>query len=209
MTIRFENSVFVHVPRTGGVWFRKATEDLPIRRQVLSGDFESHLPVWKLPFEFRTLTPFSFVRHPIPWIQSRWTHAIEYKTPVRHVFFGIHRVFDELVRPTLQETIQCVLKNRPGVFGETLEFMYQNWPKKCILRRTEDLPVAASELLQQLEGISEDQVRSIHNIGKFNSTVEISHWENSPLLTVEDSLLEEYLASEAKALQIWESAKGE
>ena len=205
MTIRFENSVFVHVPRTGGVWLREAIKTLEIKKHVLIGDYDSHLTHNELPDDWGGQFKFSFIRHPLAWVRSRWTHAIEYRTPEEHTFFGIHRAFDELVKPTFVETLQNILEKRPGLYEQTL---WEMQGTVCALCQTESLPNSVCQILQQHEGLTDSQLEVIRAQPRFNSTVLMNHWHDNPELQIPQTLQDEFLASEALSLQTWNSAKG-
>src|SRR5437667_268495 len=82
MALVTEKSLFIHVPKTGGTFVRRALPalGLPCRE---SGIFaiEDHFSIAQVFAthpgldDGRRLT-FGFVRHPVAWIKSRWAWAM-------------------------------------------------------------------------------------------------------------------------------------
>ena len=78
MALVLPNSVFIHVPKTGGSWVRAAVKAAGIRAEE-SGPFDvhDHYGVFDLPaFLVADRFTFGFVRHPVDWIKSRWAWAM-------------------------------------------------------------------------------------------------------------------------------------
>lgn len=74
MALVLPNSVFIHVPKTGGSWVRAAIANTGMRCEE-SGPFDvhDHYGVFDLPAHLvRDRFTFGFVRHPVDWIKSRW-----------------------------------------------------------------------------------------------------------------------------------------
>lgn len=196
MTMLLRNSVFVHVPRTGGMWVRQLCRSLGIVVMESSDDYWNHCCYSDLPVALRSMPSFAFVRHPIAWVRSRWAHSLAIDARAGKRFKGIHGEFDRLVRPTLADTVRNVLRRRPGLVGATFRAATSGVDH---LRRTRDLPMAAVELLHRLEGVPKD---------KSMTTVEFT----PPCNGVEGSerlppcLERDFIQSEGEAMTIWEGA---
>ena len=205
MSVRLPHCVFIHIPRTGGLWVQAVIERLGIKCQILKGDIDSHLPVTELPEHWQTVPAFSFVRHPWEWVKSRWSHALELDTYGNYRHYGIHREFDECVRPSFQETLAVILSKRPGIVGETYSHMLQGVEE---IRRTIDLPYATYEMLVQyeIETVDSDKIAEvIAATPKFNSTSGMEKYREQ-FIDLPAGLTSKFLASEKDALKIWQAA---
>ena len=63
MAVQLSNSVFYHVPKTGGTWVRSALDRAKISRHEI-GSYH------RIPFEAKEMYSFCFVRHPCDWYKS-------------------------------------------------------------------------------------------------------------------------------------------
>ncbi|HEX2091952.1 MAG TPA: hypothetical protein VHG28_06095 [Longimicrobiaceae bacterium] len=74
MHLILPNSVFVHIPKTGGTWVRKAltAAQIPWSRTALlpHADFSHLEPLVEGRFTF------AFVRHPLSWYRSAWSYRM-------------------------------------------------------------------------------------------------------------------------------------
>jgi len=78
MALITDKFVFIHVPRTGGMFFRDVVSRLGIPARE-HGDprtpnrIQFHQPLPEIPAEIlRDKLTFGFVRHPLTWLISRW-----------------------------------------------------------------------------------------------------------------------------------------
>ena len=201
MSLRLPNSVFVHVPRTGGLWLGEVVQKIGLLQQRFNGDVDSHFTFRELPDLWRALQPFSFVRHPLGWIKSRWSHSVECRISDDHRHYGINRLFDEHFHASFRETVEDILRNRPGLVGLTFREMQDGIPA-AFLRRTEDLPYSAVDLLRNLEGVGDDQVQVIVGTPAFNGTSQLEKYRQE-LSSLPNSLVRDFLASESDAFARW------
>lgn len=200
MSIRLPNSCFVHVPRTGGLWLGSVLTAIGIKHQVFRGDVDSHFTWAQLPLNWRMLPSFSFVRQPLPWLRSRWSHCIENNLAADYRHYGVHREFDELVADTFEQTTRNILARRPGIVGRTYREMLTG---VHILKRTESLPGVAHILLDDLEGIGKitGSRYTILNTDAVNSTSAAY----SDRTVLPPSLEQELTHSEQDAQRIWDT----
>lgn len=202
MSIRLPHSCFIHIPRTGGTWFQNVVSKLEIPYQVFKGDVDSHFRYCELPENWRKLASFAFVRHPWGWVGSRWSHALENNTVVDYRHYGIHRVFDELVRPTFEDTLKSILEHHPGIVGYTYSQMLRGVDAIC---QTESLPMGAYNLLRGAEHLTPDRRYLFNSVEKCNSTATLDRWRTE-IDAISDKLREEFIASEPEAIDWWNLA---
>lgn len=203
MSIRLPNSCFVHIPRTGGLWLGKVLHELKIKHQVLRGDIDSHFQLSEMPGNWRKLHSFSFVRHPLDWVKSRWSHAIEINAYEDHRHYGVHRLFDICVSPTLEQTIRKILVNRPGLVGYTYKRMTEG--VKTLIA-TERLSSELYPFLQEVEGknIPTNSLQIIKSIEPINGTSKLNKYDGS-VSNLSKELTEMFTESEHEAMRIWQS----
>ncbi len=205
MSIRLPNSCFIHIPRTGGFWLAEVAQRLGIRYQRLTGDVDSHFTYQQLPDNWRRLPAFGFVRHPLAWIGSRWSHLLEHNLLDDYRHYGVHRLFDQLVKPTFSETLREVIDKSPGLVGRTYSEMLTGANH---LYRTEDLPESGFQALALLEHVTSDSFASAiqemkdKETERPNSTSTIDRWARE-LGSVSRDLEDEFVASEHLAVEIW------
>lgn len=204
MSIRLPNSLFVHVPRTGGLWLGETLNQLTIKKQVLKGDIDSHYRFKDFPKDWqKKLIPFSFIRHPVDWVKSRWSHVIEHSTHIDGRHEGVHSLFDELVDDSFEKTLKTIITKRPGLVSLTFSEM-QNGVNH--VRQTEQLPLVAFQLLEELEGVPLCVWDWIKYPNKFNSTSTLNKYEKE-FEKASESLVKEFVDSELKCVSLWKAAK--
>lgn len=192
MTVELKNSVFVHVPRIGGMWLRSLLRRTDLIVHEPDSDRERHQSYlehgrWDKP-------GFGFVRHPLDWIRSRWSHALQHSTHVDRRFLGVHRLFSLRVRPSFPDTVRAILDECPGVVGHTFDIMLDGVD---LVLRTEDLPDAALSALNTLEQIEVESLVPIPETTNGTSTTE--KWRR--LTSLSDDLMERFLVSERRLIE--------
>ena len=86
MAIATENSLLLHIPKTGGVFLKHAI-DMAGLDYVDIGSQHEHFPrLLKMQPRsfFENKLVYSFVRHPITWYQSRWTFRVKHGWQPKH-----------------------------------------------------------------------------------------------------------------------------
>ncbi len=203
MSIRLPHTCFVHIPRTGGMWLEKVLGIIGIKHQVLRGDIDSHFRLDDMPDNWYFLHSFTFIRHPIDWVRSRWSHALEINAYEDYRHYKVHRVFDECVRPTLRETIETILERERGLVNRTYQYMTRG--VKTIIR-TEDLMSKLPEFLKAHESITDEQVGMIRATEPINSTSQLNKYGGT-ISELDDKLIDRFLRSESRAIKLWEDSK--
>lgn len=86
MALATDKSLFLHIPKTGGIWVRYAIKKLGIKFWEI-GDQHAHFPKYGeksrlLAFHddeyYKEKYIFTFVRHPLSWYQSRWAFRMKH-----------------------------------------------------------------------------------------------------------------------------------
>ena len=86
MALVTDKSVFLHVPKCAGMLIRHAFHACKIPHEEL-GDQHSHFPELfkhRPPPFFKQRKVFAFIRHPLPWYQSRWAFRMKHGWQLRH-----------------------------------------------------------------------------------------------------------------------------
>ena len=143
MTLLLPNSVFLHIPKTGGTWVRQALEDADLSiATILSRDRgESYnntidswhnVPTWDIRYQERP-NRFCFVRHPADWYRSYWAFRMWRKN-----WNIVENDFDFLCSAgTFEEFIEKVLHNYSGYLTQ----MYAYFTDHCtFIGKSENLP---------------------------------------------------------------------
>jgi len=78
MALMLPNSVFFHIPKTGGTWVRKAIAYADIPRVELEHSSDQaknqHNRYWQV--DTGKKFTFAFVRHPVSWYASFWSYRM-------------------------------------------------------------------------------------------------------------------------------------
>ena len=178
---------------------------LGLLRQVFKGDIDSHLAWSEMPPLWRTLRPFSMVRHPWAWVRSRWSHSMEHGITADYRHYGINRRFDNCVRRTFLDTVKTVLRVDPGVVSWTFHQMQDGIPIGN-LRCTDDLPGAAYELLSQFEDVDPVAFAEASSIEPFNGTSTMDKYK-AEFDAVPESIVQRFIESEAELVRLYESVR--
>ena len=86
MALVTDKIVFLHVPKTAGIWIRHVFKHLKISHSEV-GDQHTHFPEllqYKPEEYFRSRYVFTFIRHPLTWYQSRWAFRMKHGWKLQH-----------------------------------------------------------------------------------------------------------------------------
>jgi hypothetical protein len=114
-TLTNSRIAFIHVPKTGGIWANVAMRKAGIELQETENASEirrGHFAWNEVP---NTLFRFGFVRHPVGWYRSYWSHRN------RHQDWG-DEILDNLARAPFPEFIEAVAAEAPGYLSRLYEF---------------------------------------------------------------------------------------
>jgi len=202
MSILFPRSCFVHIPRTGGTWLQNAATRAEIFCNILKGDIDSHLPYNELPPVWHTRISFSFVRDPLSWIRSRWSHLMEHRMLDDYRHYGVHRLFDVQAVDTFEGTVRNIVENNSGLVSRTYAEMTEG--VHC-LYKLESLSTVFLEDFAKTEKLTAEQWSLMRQEPTCNETSQLDHWKSR--LALPESLIKEFLRSEESATRIWKKAK--
>lgn len=85
MAIASDKLVFLHIPKTGGVWVTFALKRA--LQTSMIGQQHSHFPQLLQLYEeewYRQRYIFTMIRHPITWYQSRWAFRVKHGWRLGH-----------------------------------------------------------------------------------------------------------------------------
>ena len=107
------HSCFLHVPKTGGSWVKKAIMAAGIHCEAFSLGSNHHPGLRDCPclHKFK----FAFVRHPLALYRSYWQYKMTYG-------WDPHNVIDQRCRADdFHSFVTAVLTHMPGVYGQSLD----------------------------------------------------------------------------------------
>jgi hypothetical protein len=85
MAIVSDKFVFLHIPKTGGVWVTSALKR--ITKTSMVGQQHNHFPQLLQLYDeewYRKRSIFTMIRHPITWYQSRWAFRVKHGWRLGH-----------------------------------------------------------------------------------------------------------------------------
>ena len=86
MALASSKSLFLHIPKTGGMWIRHAYKVCNIDHFeiAMTHSHFPHLLNFKPKSFYSSLYSYAFVRHPLSWYQSRWAFRMRYGWNATH-----------------------------------------------------------------------------------------------------------------------------
>jgi hypothetical protein len=171
------NSVFIHVPKTGGVWVEKAMKAAGIKtsrfghehgvydrmieeEMTFNGWIPSriarriHRGMRRMGFEKQPPRRFCFVRNPLTWYESFWRYKIDlnwqhWGREKRPAYWHPNSALNGLDSDDFNEFMWKVMSKRPGYASELL-MRFAN-PEVDFVGRTENLADDLVTILRKLE----------------------------------------------------------
>ena len=158
------NSIFVHIPKTGGTFVRRTIKDLGLYRgEAYEGNNNwtriqvIHLGIGDI--QSNKLT-FAFVRNPTTWLQSKWTNMVrrfkKSSKPSKHLWKNdcFSKDFGEFVRKVLD-----LHPNRPTIEMNN-KLGYEVVYDKCQPKKHH------VDLIGKNESLREDLIRILNTAGE-------------------------------------------
>lgn len=107
------NSCFLHVPKTGGSWVKKAIKSAVLDSREYSIDGYTHIGLTQCPCPEKF--KFAFVRHPVSLYRSYWQFKMTYG-------WDANNDLDQACRSEdFAEFVGSVLEKFPGIYGKSLD----------------------------------------------------------------------------------------
>lgn len=160
MALATNRSLFLHIPKTGGIWIRHVFKVCGIEHYEV-GDQHSHFPSLLNIHEeefYKKRFVFAFVRHPLTWYQSRWAFR------VKHGWRPQHPLDFNCASNDFHVFMENVLRYKPNgwVTWEYLNYIDEVPGKIGFIGRTENLINDTITALRMAgEDFNEKVVRSI------------------------------------------------
>jgi len=76
MATNLPNSIFIHTPKTAGVWATAMLQNLPIKSNRYGKIHSTSQEIKDITLSGLKKPCWGFVRHPLTWYQSYWSHRM-------------------------------------------------------------------------------------------------------------------------------------
>lgn len=198
MPLVTDKCVFLHIPKTGGVWVKHIMLALGLK-PIDMGHQHEHFPaIFRFePKEFfKDRFVFTMVRHPITWYKSRWAFR------VKHGWQSRHPLDWNCATNDFHEFVEKVLKVAPDGWCSSLFNTYTDDDDNLVdfVGKTENL---VDDFLQAMRmaghDVDEDKVRSMAAANSSAmSGLSSSHWAKytpelfDRVMAAESSLIQRY-----------------
>lgn len=162
MPLILPNSVYFHIPKTGGTWVSSALMASGLASMTVGA---KHFIPSQTPEAIKGRRTFAFVRHPIWWYRSMWSFMMSDSLVNRFrqatvqreqdgpSFFSINMVAE------FPKFLENVIRNTPGYLSSFYELYLDN-PKIEFIGRTETLVDDLVFILKQIgERFDENSLR--------------------------------------------------
>lgn len=207
MALRLKNSVFIHVPKTGGTWITQQLQNAGLvegetgRAHATPAEL-ADAPSWR---DGRRRLFFCFVRHPLTWYQSYWAYRMkngwhkpspnEVDAPIRTVQLDAECRSDDF--ETFVRT--CIERYPQG----WVSHLYRHYTAGCVYvgrfeRLREDLQFA---LLLGGEPLEPEAIAAIRTSPPENTAAADAQW--APLCTYSEELKAMVCEVEREAMDTW------
>jgi hypothetical protein len=164
MAIILTNSIFIHIPKCGGTWVKESLQNANLIKVKTPGSTKHASLVElrpKMPELLLSKKPFTFVRNPVTWWQSRWSDPYHRKhyfmDPIPHSekwcpnikWFNAETMMrnDEQFED-FNKYMAWILEWRPAFYSEYFRFMTN--VKKIAIGKYENLAGDLIEILYRL-----------------------------------------------------------
>lgn len=181
MSILLPNSIFIHIPKTGGSWVTEALTNCGLMTgEEINYTSLKHEPAENVQHYHKPC--FTFIRNPLTWYQSRWSSPYHRSRYFRN---DTYHELDAITRKQLynfQAWLTYVFKTTPtrkSIVGRFYTAQYQN-TKNIIFGRYENLTEDLIRILKSL-GESFDE-KCIRNLSSVNERVTNNRYYTKNLL---------------------------
>jgi len=191
-----DNFVFYHIPKTGGLWVRKAMTRAGIPHHMPRGKKgggywlgKSHdNPSRVRDYEKRGKFAFTFVRHPLDWYKSHWSWRTSEYPPQRRT-----SVLDRLMKDDFDEYLENILVLFPEGFLTKL-YRYYLTDEVDFVGKTESLEDDLVKALKLAgEPFDEEKLRAQTRLNVSQSDkVEISNEHTHRILESERWIIDNF-----------------
>jgi len=198
MALLADNLLFLHIPKTAGIWIRNLLKDLGLNTSEL-GTQHTHFPELKkfvTAERLEELFLFTFVRHPLSWYQSRWAFRM------KHGWRTSHPLDFNCMSNDFNDFVDRVLKYQPNGWVTWLYSQYiDNSPKKLDgIGRMERLEDNLIELLN-IAGVQYDE-NFVRSYGRVNDS-DMDGKTSKSLAVYDELVARRVLAVEQKVIDLY------
>jgi hypothetical protein len=212
MALQLPNSIFIHIPRTGGMWVTKALQvaGIPINSVVANKVSEKssewalrhsivHSPLSNVHCQGRKT--FSFVRHPCSWFQSYW--CFQMRSQWRHLKKGDS--FYECQADQFEEFALRVVQYQPGFVSRMYKtYLFDEKRAVDFVGRQEQL---VDELICVLRSNNEEfNEKALRRVASLNEASALDDWKQRCIFHSKE-IFDRIVAVEAKGIELFGYSK--
>lgn len=148
MAICGDNFLFIHMPKTGGMWITCVLKYLTGNAYLLGAKHDSfpNLLIYGDPPFFEEKYTFVFVRHPIYWYMSRWAFRLKIDG-----WDMVHRLDYDCASNDFNQFVRNIHEKYPnGWFDTEKKYFVDNVPRLDFVGRTEFLRQDMKKVLKDI-----------------------------------------------------------
>ena len=148
MAICGDNFLFIHMPKTGGMWVTCVLKYLASSAYLFGEKHDSFPDLYKYGNEsfFQDKYTFVFVRHPIYWYMSRWAFRLKVDG-----WDMVHCLDYNCASNDFNQFVRNVHKKYPkGWFNTEKKYFVDNVPKLDFVGRTEYIRQDMKKILKSI-----------------------------------------------------------
>ena len=148
MALQFKQGIFFHIPKTGGVFVRRAIHGLTAFCGCKEIGDSPHNDPLSVDVDLSQFLTFCVVRNPLSWYKSTYRYEVQYEEKIEKLPDWAMK-YQEFARggKSFQQFIELTLAEYPN--GAATEMFTRFYPHVDIVLKTETLTETLGEVIRQ------------------------------------------------------------